>query len=133
MPEIIKTKLKSNKKNLPSYLVFAFSLLKGLFTVMLLLGLICIKLYNNSSFTPFYGILCYVAVAFGGFVSGYSLCKGLKGRGIVNGFIGGLIYGLIITLVFMGIMLFDVKLQLLSVPLIAIIFGSLGGIVCANK
>ena len=104
MPEILKTKRNKTNKSKKSFsplISYLISALKGLAVALLLLGGLSFIIVSNGSFSAFYKVFSYAAICLGAFVCGFSAYRRIKGRGILNGVVGGGIYcSFIITISF---------------------------------
>lgn len=135
MPEILKTKRNKSTKSKKSFsppIIYLISALKGLIVVLLLLGGLSLLLMNKGSFSAFYKVFSYIAVGLGAFICGFSAYRHIKGRGILNGAIGGGVYCAFIILILLCLMRFNVSSNILYVVPISLGCGIAGGITGAN-
>lgn len=135
MPEILKTKRNKStkaKKQFSQPINYLLSTLKGLFFALNLLCGVSLLLMNNGSFSAFYKAFSYIAVGFGAFVCGFSAYRHIKGRGILNGVVGGGVYCAFIILIMLCLMRFNVSSNILYVVPISLGCGIAGGIMGAN-
>ena len=131
MPSIIKTKKNREKKH-SKQVTYLFCALKGFLVFIigsLLLGFLLFKSQNNS--LTLY-IFLYFVIALGGFISGFSAYRRLKGRGFINGVIASIVYCSFIFFVVILMMRFNVSAQMLLLIPICVLSGFLGGTVGAN-
>ena len=132
MPKILKTD-KRTVKNHSKITIYMFSALKGL--VLFLIGLLITSLLiikNSSNDGIIFYIFSFVLMALGGFVSGFSAHKKLKGRGFINGVIAASIYLLVLFIIIIISMKFQVGTNILLIAPICLVSGFLGGMVSAN-
>ena len=135
MPEIVKTKrnkLKKSKRSFTPPISYLLSALKGLLTAFVLLGGVSLLLLNNGSFSPFCKVLCYACVGLGAFLCGFSSHRAVKGRGIVNGLVGGSVFCGIIILLIIALMRLSVGVEIIILLPVAVGCAIAGGITGAN-
>ena len=135
MPEILKTKRNKTNKSKKSFsppISYLISALKGLAVALLLLGGLSFIIVSNGSFSAFYKVFSYAAIGFGSFACGFSAYRSIKGRGILNGVIGGGIYCAFIIIVLLCLMRFNVSSNILYLVPISLGCGIAGGITGAN-
>ncbi len=131
MPKILKTSKKSDKKQ-NKITIYFFSAAKGL--IFFINGLIPLSLFilKNSSNTAFVYAFSFVLMALGGFISGFSAYKKLRGRGFFNGIIAASIYMGVLFVLIIALMKFQVKTNILLIAPICLLSGFFGGTVGAN-
>ncbi len=135
MPEILKTKRNKSvkaKKQFSQPINYLISALKGLLFAFNLLGGVSLLLMNNGSFSAFYKAISYIAVGLGAFICGFSAYRHIKGRGILNGAIGGGVYCAFVILILLCLMRFNISSNILYVLPISLGCGIAGGIMGAN-
>ncbi len=131
MLHILKTKNKKDKK-LSKKSIYCVSALKGVIFYLLGTILLSFLLMRSNNNSMFYFIFGYVLLALGGFISGFSAYKKLKGRGFQNGIIASSVYFVIVFLLIILAMRFEVSVRLLFILPIALGSGFLGGVAGAN-
>lgn len=131
MLQVLKTKKKSDKKHSKT-VVYCMAALKGFILFAAGILLISLLVMKSSSDSFFYYIAGYILLALGGFVSGFSAYKKLKGRGFQNGIIASSVYFAVIFALITVCMRFDVSGRVLLTLPIAVGGGFLGGIIGAN-
>lgn len=131
MPKIIKTNNKSGKQQ-NKIITYILSSVKGI--VLFIIGLIILSLVilNNPSESLFVYVFSYILIALGGFTSGYSAYKSLRGRGFLNGIVAASIYMCFLLILIVVLMKFQVKTNVLLIIPICVISGFLGGTIGAN-
>lgn len=135
MPEILKTKRNKStktKKQFSQPVNYLFSALKGLLFAFSTLGAVSLLLLNNGSFTAFYKAFAYIAIGLGAFICGVSAYRHIKGRGILNGVVGGAVYCGFIIVALLCIMRSDVSTNILYIVPISLLCSTAGGITGAN-
>ncbi len=135
MPEILKTKRNKSTKNKKQFsppINYLISALKGLLFAFNLLGGVSLLLMNNGSFSAFYKVISYITVGLGAFICGVSAYRHIKGRGILNGAVGGAVYCGFVILVLLCVMRFEVSSNILYIVPISLLCGIAGGITGAN-
>ncbi len=130
MPKILKTK---TTKEYPVIIEYLFSVIKGLIFSIGLLCLLALFIYSKADFNIFYKVIIYVIIGLGAFISGFIAYKRIKQKGILNGVISGLIYGFVITIIIIFLSSFKISSQIIYIPLISVISGTMGGVISANK
>ena len=135
MPEILKTKRNKTNKSKKSFsppISYLVSALKGLAVAFLLLSGLSLIILNNSSFSVFYKVFSYAAIGFGSFACGFSAYRSIKGRGILNGVVGGAVYCGLVIFIFLCFMRFNLSSNILYLVPVSLGCGVAGGIAGAN-
>lgn len=131
MPKILKTHKKNDKKQ-SKITVYCISALKGLMIFLNGLGLLSLILLKNSTDSVVFYVFSFVIMALGGFFSGFSAYRKLRGRGFLNGIIASAIYMGIIFIFTIALMRFNISANILIIVPVCMISGFLGGTVGAN-
>lgn len=131
MPKILKTHKKNDKKQ-SKITVYCISALKGLMIFLNGLGLLSLILLKNSTDSVVFYVFSFVIMALGGFFSGFSAYRKLRGRGFLNGIIASAIYMGIIFIFTIALMRFNISANILIIVPVCLISGFLGGTVGAN-
>lgn len=131
MPKILKTHKKNDKKQ-SKITVYCISALKGLMIFLNGIGLLSLLLLKNSTDSVVFYIFSFVIMALGGFFSGFSAYRKLRGRGFLNGIIASAIYMGIIFIFTIALMRFNISANILIIAPVCLISGFLGGTVGAN-
>ena len=131
MPKILKTHKKNDKKYSKTT-VYCISALKGLMIFLNGLGLLSLLLLKNSTDSVVFYVFSFVIMALGGFYSGFSSYRKLRGRGFLNGIIASAIYMGIIFIFTIALMRFNISANILIIVPVCMISGFLGGTVGAN-
>ena len=131
MAKILKT-LKKNDKKYSKPTVYCISALKGLMIFLNGLGLLSLILLKNSTDSVVFYVFSFVIMALGGFFSGFSAYRKLRGRGFLNGIIASAIYMGIIFIFTIALMRFNISANILIIVPVCMISGFLGGTVGAN-
>ena len=96
------------------------------------LGLLSLILLKNSTDSVVFYVFSFVIMALGGFFSGFSAYRKLRGRGFLNGIIASAIYMGIIFIFTIALMRFNISANILIIVPVCLISGFLGGTVGAN-
>lgn len=131
MPKILKTHKKNDKKQ-SKITVYCISALKGLMIFLNGIGLLSLLLLKNSTDSVVFYVFSFVIMALGGFFSGFSAYRKLRGRGFLNGIIASAIYMGIIFIFTIALMRFNISANILIIAPVCMISGFLGGTVGAN-
>ncbi len=131
MPKILKTHKKNDKKQ-SKITVYCISALKGLMIFLNGLGLLSLLLLKNSTDSVVFYVFSFVIMALGGFFSGFSAYRKLRGRGFLNGIIASAIYMGIIFIFTIALMRFNISANIMIIAPVCMISGFLGGTVGAN-
>lgn len=131
MPKILKTQKKSDKKH-NKITVYCISAIKGLVIFLNGLGVLSLLVLKNSSDSAVFYIFSFVIMALGGFFSGFSAYRNLRGRGFINGVIASVIYMGVIFIFTVALMRFNISANILIIAPVCLISGFLGGTVGAN-
>ena len=131
MPKILKTHKKNDEKYSKTT-VYCISAIKGLMIFLNGLGILSLLVLKNSSDSVVFYVLSFVIMALGGFFSGFSAYRNLRGRGFINGIIASAIYMGIIFIFTIALMRFNISANILIIAPICLISGFLGGTVGAN-
>ncbi len=137
MPKIIKTKPIKRKNNIfkdinPFWAVL-LSGLKGFVFSFVFYIVFSMSIYKGNDFTAVIKILIYLITCLGGFISGISAAKWVKGRGIVNGIWGSLVYLVLLIILNAALLKFNVTSSILILIPVCLLGGISGGIYNSNK
>lgn len=127
MPENKKYNIKL--KILKPYIIGALKGFLVFFILFLLMALVIYK-FNSDNVALYY--LVYLFLVLGGFITGASVYKKVRGRGFLTGVIASLPYSLLAFLLIGSIMGFNISGDILLVFLLTLSGGFLGGVTAAN-
>lgn len=127
MPE--NKKYNNKLKVIKPYII---GVLKGfaVFSILFLFTALVMYKFNLDNKALYY--LIYLFVALGGFISGISVYKRVRGRGFLTGVIASLPYSLLVFLLISLITGFNMSGNILIVFLLTLSGGFLGGVTAAN-
>lgn len=133
MPKFKKVNKFQNNQLLNLLLKYLPCFLKGFLVFVFGILVLTLAYYKMSSHKETINYLIYIFICLGAFLVGKSTFNKFKGRGILTGALGSVPYFLVILILVLVFSKFNLNAFILIIPIISIIFGSVGGIIGANS
>ena len=123
---------KEKDKKYSKITTYFISALKGFIVFLIGLLILSLLILKKSSDSQVLYLFSFLIMALGGFISGLSAFKNLRGRGFINGITAAAIYLGLLIITVVCLMRLNISGNILLTVPVCLIAGFLGGTIGAN-